>query len=66
MKKIIYIMTITIATFTGSVYASQDANVEQLLKRIQAMESRIAALESRFTFASFISCTKPAILKTGR
>ena len=54
MEKFIYIITITISVFTGSVFASQDANVEQLLERIQAMESRIASLESRFTFASFM------------
>jgi hypothetical protein len=38
----------------GSVFANQDANVEQLRQQIKMLEERIMALESRFTFASFM------------
>ncbi|MEE8364152.1 MAG: hypothetical protein V3R76_00055 [Gammaproteobacteria bacterium] len=42
------------ALFLGNALASQDNDSARLLERIQVLEERLAAVESRFTFASFM------------
>ena len=54
MKFTLFSVVIAISIFTNHVYANQDNSLEQLMVRMQAMEERIAILESRFTFASFM------------
>ena len=54
MRKLIYFMIVMISFSVGSVFASQDANVEQLRQQIKMLEERIMVLESRLTFASFM------------
>ena len=54
MRTIFYFVIIAITASVGSVFANQDANVEQLKEQIRALEGRITILESRFTFASFM------------
>jgi len=54
MRKVFYIVVVAVTVSVGSVFASQDANVEQLKEQIKALEGRITLLESRFTFASFM------------
>lgn len=54
MKVKILIVAIVGSLFMAAASAEQDKNMEQLLERIQAMEERIAILESRFSFASFM------------
>jgi hypothetical protein len=40
--------------FLGNVVASQDSNSDHLIERIQVLEERLAVMESRFSFASFM------------
>jgi hypothetical protein len=40
--------------FLGNVFASQDSNSDHLIERIQILEERLAVMESRFSFASFM------------
>ena len=54
MRKLVYSVIVMISFSVGSVFANQDANVEQLRQQIKMLEERIMALESRFTFASFM------------
>ncbi len=54
MRKLIYIVVIAITASVGSVNANQHVNVERLMEKINALEERIAMLESRITFASFM------------
>ena len=54
MKSIIFIVVCLGSFSTSSTFADQDKSLEHLMERIQAMEERIATLESRFTFASFM------------
>jgi len=54
MKSAIFIMTIIGSLIASHVFASQHDDSSHLIARIQAMEERIVALESRFTFASFM------------
>jgi hypothetical protein len=54
MKAILFIMPIMGTFFLGNAFASQDSNSSQLIERIQVLEERLAVLESRFSFASFM------------
>lgn len=54
MKQILLILTIIGSLFTNFAFANQDSNSKHLMERIEAMEARIAILESRFSFASFM------------
>jgi hypothetical protein len=54
MKSILLIMPVMGTLFLGNVFASQDSNSEHLIERIQVLEERLAVLESRFSFASFM------------
>lgn len=54
MKSILVILTFTGSLFASHAFANQDADSSRLAERIQAMEERIAVLESRFSFASFM------------
>jgi len=40
--------------FMSNSFADQDSNSKQLMERLEAMEVRMQALESRFTFSSFM------------
>jgi len=54
MRKLFYIVVIAITASVGSVNANQHVNLERLMEKINALEGRIAMLESRITFASFM------------
>ena len=54
MKKLHFLVMLVIFVCFGQVRADEDVNMKQLLARIQTMEERIAVLEGRFTFASFM------------
>lgn len=54
MKSKFFIVAFMVSLFTSGAYADQDNKLEHLMKRMQAMEERIATLESRFSFASFM------------
>lgn len=54
MKLTLIIMSITGFLFLGNASANQHSNSDRLLERIQTLEERIAVLESRFSFASFM------------
>lgn len=54
MKSIFFIVVFMGSLFTSSAFADQDNKLEHLMERMQAMEERIATLEARFTFASFM------------
>ena len=54
MKYTLLILPILGTLFLGNAFATQHGSSDVLIERIQAMEERIAALESRFTFASFM------------
>ena len=49
MKSILLIMSIMGTLFLRPAFASQDSNTERLVERIQALEERLAAMESRFS-----------------
>ncbi len=54
MKTTLFFIAIFAPLLLTPANAGQDADSSQLLERIQAMEERIAVLESRFTFTSFM------------
>jgi hypothetical protein len=54
MKYTFFIIPIMGALFLGNAFAAEDSNLARLLERMQALEERLAAMESRFTFASFM------------
>ena len=54
MRYLLLILACTGAIFTSSSFANLHGNSKDLMDRIEAMETRIAVLESRFTFASFM------------
>ncbi|TDJ28368.1 MAG: hypothetical protein E2O57_04520 [Gammaproteobacteria bacterium] len=54
MKSTIVIMSIIGTLFLGSAIANQHSNSDRLMERIQLLEERLAVLESRFSFASFM------------
>lgn len=54
MKIILSIAVILVSLFTSTIFANQDKSLDVLLERMQKLEQRIATLESRFSFASFM------------
>ena len=54
MKPILITIAFMFSIIANQSIASEDIDVNKLLTRIQAMEERIALLESRFSFASFM------------
>lgn len=54
MKHIILISALVGSLFTSFAIADQDSDSKHLMERLEAMETRIAVLESRFSFASFM------------
>lgn len=54
MKSTLIIMSIMGALFLGNAFANEDSHSARLLERIQVLEERLAVLESRFSFASFM------------
>jgi hypothetical protein len=54
MKSIFLVIAFTASLFTSHALAVQDNNSSQLIERIEALEARIAVLESRISFASFM------------
>jgi hypothetical protein len=54
MRYLLLILACTGAIFTSSSFANLHKNSKDLMNRIEAMETRIAVLESRFSFASFM------------
>jgi hypothetical protein len=54
MKSILLIMSIMGTLFLSNAFASQDHNTDRLMERIQALEERLAEMESRFSFTFFM------------
>jgi hypothetical protein len=54
MKQILYLLVCMISILSNYAFANQDSNSKQLMERIESLEARIAILESRFSFASFM------------
>ena len=54
MKSLLVILVIMGSLFGSHTLASQHSSSDRLMERIQALEERIAVLESRFSFASFM------------
>ena len=49
MKYILLIMSIMGTLLLSNAFASQDSNTDGLVERIQALEQRLAVMESRFS-----------------
>lgn len=54
MKQIRCLIILVLPVIFGNLLANQDLDTKQLLSRIQAMEERLAVLEGRVTFSSFM------------
>ena len=54
MKSLLVIFAILGSLLGSHAFANQHSSSDQLMERIQALEERIAVLESRFSFASFM------------
>jgi hypothetical protein len=62
MKSLLVIIVIMGSLFGSHAFANQHSNSDRLMERIQALEERIAVLESRFFYARFcrtVSCHAP-------
>jgi hypothetical protein len=54
MKSLLVIFAFLGSLLGSHAFANQHSSSDQLMERIQALEDRIAVLESRFSFASFM------------
>jgi hypothetical protein len=54
MKTMLVIMSIMGALFQSNAQANQDSDLDRLMERIQALEERLAMVESRFSFTFFM------------
>jgi hypothetical protein len=54
MKPLLIILAIMGSMIGSHAFANQHSNSDRLMERIQILEERIAVLESRFSFASFM------------
>jgi len=54
MKSILFILMIIGSLSTSQVFANQHNDTSRLIERIQTLEDRLAIMESRFSFTSFM------------